>query len=47
MLFNDLIFLGSLNPVHDNRTKILKQIDNHFDLTSDKIVEMARKLIKK
>ena len=24
-----------------------KEIYNHFDLTSDKIVEMARKLIKK
>jgi len=29
----DIIFIGSLNTVHDDRTKILKKIDEDFNLT--------------
>ena len=29
----DIIFFGSLNTVHDDRTKILKKIDDNFNLT--------------
>ena len=29
----DIIFLGSLNAMHDDRTKILKKIDDNFNLT--------------